>query len=84
MKGVDSDNVLNCHSFDQRYYLLVILEMEMADDANVELTCGTTVWQNYNLPYRACTGKGEARLGMDIKFEGGKALGGIDCVTTVE
>lgn len=46
MKGVDSDNILNCHSFDQRYYLLVILEMEVVDDASVELTCGTTVWQN--------------------------------------
>lgn len=43
LKGVDSDNVLNCHSFDQMYYLLVILEMEMVDDANVELTCGTSV-----------------------------------------
>jgi hypothetical protein len=32
------------------------------------------------MPYRACTGKGEARLGMDIKFQSGKALGGIDCI----
>jgi len=46
MKGADSDNILNCHSFDQRYYLLVILEMEMVDDASVELMCGSTVWQN--------------------------------------
>jgi len=30
------------------------------------------------------TGKVETRLGMDIKFEGGKALGGIDCIRTVE
>jgi hypothetical protein len=43
MKGVDSDIVFNSHSFDQRYYLLVIVEMEMVDDANVELTCGTTM-----------------------------------------
>jgi hypothetical protein len=43
MKGVDSDSVLNCHSFDQSYYLLTILEMEMVDDASVELTCGSTV-----------------------------------------
>jgi hypothetical protein len=33
---------------------------------------------------RACTGKGEARLGMDVKFQGGTALGGIDCIRTVE
>jgi hypothetical protein len=38
MKGVESDYVLNCHSFDQRYYLLVILEMEIVDDASVELS----------------------------------------------
>jgi hypothetical protein len=44
MKGVDSDNVLNCHSFDLRYYLLVILETEMVDDTSVELKCGTRVW----------------------------------------
>jgi len=43
MKGVDSDSVLNCHSFDQRYYLLVILEMEMVDDASMEFMCGSTV-----------------------------------------